>query len=158
MNGNEWNWLEMKGKWIKCEKRNFSSVFPIRRPFLSKGSPQNFKSNFHFNFWRSASISCDRIAADQSKSQCLVSLWRSTSIWCERIEIGSPQLQFFLVFDIRRRVAADQSNSQLNISQCTHAISVSSRIDSWISFLLRPHFNSCTEHCTMEQRGSKTKA
>ena len=99
----------------KFENRNFTAVFDVRRPFRAKRSPQNlkiailpqfltfdvhfvrkghhkiWKSQFYRSFWRSTSISCERVEMDTSKSQFYRSFWRSTSISCQRVAFrGGP--------------------------------------------------------------------
>ena len=56
------------------------------------------KSQFYLSFWRSTSISCERVEIDYSKSQFYLSFWRSTSISCERVEIDYSKSQFYLSF------------------------------------------------------------
>ena len=64
---------------ISRKAGRFTSVFHVRRPFRAKG----FKS------WKKEPTFC-------------LSFWRSTSISCERVAIGTSKSQFTSVFDVPR--------------------------------------------------------
>ena len=61
------------------------------------------KSQFFLSFWRSTSISRERVAMDKVKSQFFLSFWRPTSISCERVARDTSKSHFTSVFDVQRR-------------------------------------------------------
>ena len=100
-----------------------------RKPWRNswKGSAEKsmkhkiWKSPFYLSFWRSTSISCERVEIDNSKSQFFLSFWRSTSISCERVAADYSTSQFYLRFwpstSIScERVEIDNSKSQFYFS------------------------------------------
>ena len=56
------------------------------------------KSQFYHSFWRSNLISCERVAAEAPKSQFYLSFWRSTLISRERVAAETPKSQFYRSF------------------------------------------------------------
>ena len=56
------------------------------------------KSQFFLSFWRPTSISCERVAIDNSKSQFFLSFWRPTSISCVRVAIDTSKVAIFPQF------------------------------------------------------------
>ena len=71
-------------------------IFDDQPSFRAKRLRRNLQ-----NRWRSALISCEKVARGASKSHFYFSFWRSALISCEKVAQGASKSQFYFSFDVR---------------------------------------------------------
>ena len=87
----------------QTEKPLHTDAFPQKKRFHRAAFTHLKKSQFYVSFWRSAIISCERVASGVGKSQFLY-FWRWTIILRERVAPDLAKSQFYTHFISRETV------------------------------------------------------